>query len=62
MKLHKILYGTSVITGLLGYAGLAGFIEKGTGLVTSIVLLGICVICAVLGMREDGTFRQKNRT
>lgn len=59
--LHKILYGIAFVSGLLGYAGLGGFIEKGTGLVTSVVLLGICVVSVVWGMHEDGNFRQKNR-
>lgn len=61
MKLHNILYRIAFVTGLLGYAGLGGFIENGTGLVTSVVLLGICAISVVMGMREDGNFRKKNR-
>ena len=62
LKLHSILYGIAFVSGLLGYAGLGGFIEKGTGLAASVVLLGICAVSAVLGMHEDGTFRKKNRT
>lgn len=59
--LHKMLYGIAFVSGLLGYAGLTGFIEKGTGLVTSVVLIAICAVSAVLGMHEDGILRQKNR-
>lgn len=59
--LHKILYGIAFVSGLLGYAGLTGFIEKCTGLMISVVLLLVCVTCAVWGMHEDGILRQKNR-
>lgn len=62
MKLHNLLYGIAFVTGLIGYAGLGGYIEQGEGLVTSIVLLVICVISAVFGMKEDGVFKKKNRT
>ena len=54
MKLHSILYGIAFVSGLLGYAGLGGFIENGTGIVASVVLLAISVISAILGKYEDG--------
>jgi uncharacterized membrane protein YtjA (UPF0391 family) len=53
VKLHKILYGTAFVTGLLGYGGLAGAIENGEGLIASCVMIAICVISAVCGKRED---------
>jgi hypothetical protein len=56
----NVLYSIAFITGLLGYAGLDGVIEFGTGLATCVTLLAICGISAVLGMHEDGVFRKKN--
>lgn len=61
MMLHEILYKIAFVTGLLGYAGLGGYIEFGTGLISSCVLIVICVISALLGMYEDGKLNKKNR-
>lgn len=59
MKFHNLLYGIAFVSGLLGYAGLAGYIEKGTGLIASFVLLLICAISTAFGMQEDGSFRKE---
>jgi hypothetical protein len=62
MKMHDMLYGIAFISGLLGCAGLVGYIEFGTGLVTCVVLIAICGVTSILGMLEDGILKQKNRT
>jgi hypothetical protein len=59
MKLHDVLYSTAFITGILGYAGMGGVIEHGTGLMTCVALFVICAISAVWGMHEDGKFRKE---
>lgn len=59
MKLHNLLYGIAFASGLIGFAGLAGYIEQGTGLLISIVLIAICIISVVLGAKKEVILQQK---
>lgn len=61
MKLDDIFYGIAVICGILGFAGLGGWVDMGTGLVPSVLLLAVCAICALLGRLESGKHGKRNR-
>lgn len=57
MQLHKILAGTSFMTGFMGVGGIAGAIELGTGFLTSTVLLIISLICGLWAAYESGSLK-----
>lgn len=55
MTLTKILGNTACSCCILGIGGIAGAIEYGTGLFTSITLLIIGGVCFYLFYKEGGT-------
>lgn len=59
MKLYKILDGVSFVCGMLGFGGIAGAIENGTGYITSVTLLIICLLCALWSAFENGNLKRR---
>ena len=55
MKLADFLYYTRCTSGLFGIAGLAGYVDRGEGLVCAVCLLavsGLLAVCAKIGSKR----------
>ncbi|MDD3370022.1 MAG: hypothetical protein PHP50_14270 [Lachnospiraceae bacterium] len=59
MRLHNILGGVGFITGIVGTGFLCGAVEKGTGIVGSVVLLIVSGISIHFSLKEGGYSAKK---
>lgn len=59
MTLTKLLGNTGLACCILGVAGIGGYFDLGTGLIASVTLFVIGVICFYFYIKEGGTHEEE---
>ena len=55
MEFPNFTEGTAFICGVLGLAGIGGYVDRGEGLICSVCLLAVCgllAVCAKIGSKR----------
>lgn len=62
MQLPDVLFFISFVLGVIGIGGIDGYLTFNTGLPQSIALIAISAIFGLIGMRENGKIRTREKS
>lgn len=62
VQLPDILFFISFIAGVIGISGIDGYLIFNAGLPQSIALIVISEICGLIGIRENGKIRTREKS